>query len=87
MSYPSDETIRMLCDIRNCAFTIETRARWISVDVEIIQHRPDWPTMAEEELEKALGHLNAATAIMHTAMRRLKEKPIEPRKEISGAMD
>ncbi len=87
MSYPSDETIRMLRDIRDCAFTIETRAQWVSVDVEIIQNRPDWETMAEDELTKALEHLNTARFRVLSSLKRLKEKPVEPRQETSSAVD
>ncbi len=74
---PSDETMQMLRNIRDCAFTIETRAQWISVDVDIIQKRPDWETKAEEELARALAHLGVAKAQIESALRKLKAKPVE----------
>ncbi len=52
MSYPSDETIRMLHNIRDYAYTIWVRSQWLMTDVDIIQQR-----------------------------QRLRDKPVEPRKE------
>ena len=81
MSYPSDETIRMLRNVRDYAFTIWTRSQWLKADMEVIQQRPDWPTAAEAELEEALRHMNEATVAIKSALNKLRNLPVEPRQE------
>ena len=81
MSYPSDETIRMLHNVRDYAYTIWVRSQWLMTDVDIIQQRPDWETKAEEDIEAALEKVKEARIFLERALQRLKEKPVEPRQE------
>ncbi len=82
MSYPSDETIRMLRNVRDYAYTIWTRAQWAKADIEVIQQRPDWETAAEAELTEALKHTIEAMNAIKSALNRLKSLPVEPRPEV-----
>ena len=79
MSYPSDETIRMLRNVRDYAYTIWVRSQWLVADLDVLQQRPDWDTAAEEELTQTLEKLSLARAAVMRAIVTLKERPIEPR--------
>ncbi len=81
MPYPSDETIRMLRNVRDYAYTIYTRSHWIRADIEVIRQRPDWQTKAEEELLEALRLMDEAKAEIIKGLKDLQDKPVEPRQE------
>ncbi len=73
---PPDETFRMLHNVRDYCFTILTRAKWVMVDVEVIQQRPDWETLAEAELQDSLDIVREAQTVLQSALKKLQDKPV-----------
>ena len=73
----SEETDRMLRNVRDYCYTIEVRAQWAKADIEAVAARPDWKTAAEDDLLACMDYLADARAALLAAHKILQAKPVE----------
>lgn len=77
MSRFRSETSELLYKIEAVAGSLSTRSRWLADDMRRLKTRPDYPTLAERELQLAETELSNALAVVKQMRADIREKPVE----------
>lgn len=73
----TSETDALLYKIEAVAGSLSTRGRWLADDVRRLKTRPDYPTLAERELQLAETELANALSVVKQAREDFQKKPVE----------
>lgn len=70
-----------LTEIRESSWLLRIRAERIVKSVEDVLNVPDYPTKAEDELDRAEAEIRRALAAVQYARKAFRQKPVEPRRD------